>query len=167
MANCYLKIFFLMFIHFLRDREWVGEGQRERETQSKASSRLWALSTDPDVGLEPTNHEIMTWAEVGRSTDWATQAPLSDKILNWKAKHKYLDCFMQQKMRIMKCFNLSSTVGIKMRNTLVDSPRLLVWVGFLKTHGEIHRKDNVNDFKNHLWIFLKNMCQVTKKYKVY
>ena len=28
------------------------------------------------MGLELTNPEIVTWAEVGCSTDWATQAPL-------------------------------------------------------------------------------------------
>ena len=35
-----------------------GEGQRERgDTESKAGS----VSTEPDVRLELTNHEIMTW----------------------------------------------------------------------------------------------------------
>ena len=47
-------------------------GGSEREG---TGSRLWAVSTQPNAGLEPTNHEIMTWAEVGRLTDWATQAP--------------------------------------------------------------------------------------------
>ena len=38
-----------------------GEGaEREGGTESKAGSRLQAVSTEPDVGLEPTNHEIMT-----------------------------------------------------------------------------------------------------------
>ena len=57
------------------DRAWAGEGQREREAESKAGSRLSAVSTDPDSGLELVNREIMTWAEV-RRTDWAIQAPL-------------------------------------------------------------------------------------------
>ena len=53
-----------------------GEGtEREGDTESKAGSRLWAVSTEPDAGLEPTDREIMTWAEVGRLTDGATQAP--------------------------------------------------------------------------------------------
>ena len=65
-----------MFIYFWeRDRAWVGEGQREGETESEAGSRLWAVSTEPDAGLKLTDREIMTWAEVGSSTDWATQAP--------------------------------------------------------------------------------------------
>ena len=53
-----------------------GGAETEGDTESEAGSRLWAVSTEPDVGLELTKREIMTWAEVGRSTDWATQAPL-------------------------------------------------------------------------------------------
>ena len=53
-----------------------GGAEREGDTESEAGSRLWAVSTMPDVGLEPTNCEIMTRAEVGCLTDWATQAPL-------------------------------------------------------------------------------------------
>ena len=51
--------------------------ERRGDTESEAGSRLPAVRTEPDVGLELTNHEIMTWAEVGRLTDWATQAPHS------------------------------------------------------------------------------------------
>ena len=36
-----------------------GGAERERETQPKAGSRLPAVSTEPDAGLKPTNHEIM------------------------------------------------------------------------------------------------------------
>ena len=43
--------------------------EREGDTESKAGPRLRAVSTESDVGLEPTNREIMTWAEVGRLTD--------------------------------------------------------------------------------------------------
>ena len=70
-----------MFI-FEREREresasaWAGEEQREGDTESEAGFRLWAVSTEPNVGLEPTNCELMTRAEIRRSTDWATQAPL-------------------------------------------------------------------------------------------
>ena len=59
-----------------RARAWAGEEQREGDTESKAGSRLWAVSTKPDAGLKPTNCEIMTWTEVGCSADWATQASL-------------------------------------------------------------------------------------------
>ena len=60
---------------YLWERAWVGEWQREGETESEAGSSLWAVSTEPDAGLKPTNRKIMAWAEVGRLTDWATQAP--------------------------------------------------------------------------------------------
>ena len=32
----------------------MGEGQKERETESKAASRLQAVITEPEVGLELT-----------------------------------------------------------------------------------------------------------------
>ena len=38
----------------------MGDGQRERETESEAGSRLWAVSTEPNAGLELANREIMT-----------------------------------------------------------------------------------------------------------
>ena len=51
------------------------KAERETHTESRAGSRLWAISPETDMGLELTDHEIVTWAEVGRLTDWATQAP--------------------------------------------------------------------------------------------
>ena len=39
--------------------EWGGAG-REGDTESDAGSRLPTVSTQPDVGLEPTNREFMT-----------------------------------------------------------------------------------------------------------
>ena len=48
----------------MRDRETDcggGRGaEREGDTESEAGSRLRANSTEPDAGLELTNHEIMT-----------------------------------------------------------------------------------------------------------
>ena len=46
-----------------------GGAERKGDTESEAGSRLQAVSTEPDVGLEPMNREIMTWAEVRRLTD--------------------------------------------------------------------------------------------------
>ena len=37
-----------------------GGAERERDTESEAASRLSAVSTEPDAGLESTNREIMT-----------------------------------------------------------------------------------------------------------
>ena len=46
-----------------------GAAERGGDTESKAGSRLWAVSTEPDVGLELMNREITTRAEVRRLTD--------------------------------------------------------------------------------------------------
>ena len=46
-----------------------GRAEREGDIDLEASSRLPALSTEPNAGLELTDHEIMTGAEVGHSTD--------------------------------------------------------------------------------------------------
>ena len=70
-----------MFIYF-----WERETERELGRSRKKGihrirSRFQALSCQrrawwPDVGLELMNPEIMTWPEVGRLTDWATQVSL-------------------------------------------------------------------------------------------
>ena len=58
----------------------AGGAEKEGDTESEGGSRLWALITEPDMGLQLTiqltNQEIMTWAEGRRLTDWATQVPL-------------------------------------------------------------------------------------------
>ena len=78
-----------MFIYFWqRERERAresmnrGGAEREEDTESEAGSRLWAVSTEPDAGLELTDSEIVTWAEVGSSTDWATQVPQGLRAFN-------------------------------------------------------------------------------------
>ena len=43
------------------EHEWVGLGaEREGDTDSEAGSRLWAVGTEPDAGLELTSCEFMT-----------------------------------------------------------------------------------------------------------
>ena len=37
-----------------------GGAEREGDTESEAGSRLWAASTEPDLGLELMNCEIMS-----------------------------------------------------------------------------------------------------------
>ena len=60
-----------LFFERERKREWesehkhVGEGQRGGE---RIWSRLCADSSEPNVGLEPTNHKIMTWTKVTQPT---------------------------------------------------------------------------------------------------
>ena len=69
----YLFNFFFNFYLFLRQRQSMsGEGAERGDTESKPGSGLWAVSTEPDTGLELTNHEIITWAKVRCLTDWAT-----------------------------------------------------------------------------------------------
>ena len=46
-----------------------GRAEREGDTESEAGSRLPAASTEPDLGLELTDREILTRAEVRRPTD--------------------------------------------------------------------------------------------------
>ena len=83
--------FFLCFIYFWeretgrhRDSEGMSRGRAEREgnTESEAGSRLRAVITEPNVGLEPMNHETMTWAKVRCPTNWATLAPLQVSFLH-------------------------------------------------------------------------------------
>ena len=69
-----------MFIYFWEreietEREQGRGREREKETESEAGSSLWAVSTEPNAGFELTNSEIVTWAEAGHLTHWATQAP--------------------------------------------------------------------------------------------
>ena len=78
--NSFFFFFFLMFIYSWErqsDRQSMSRGGAEREgdTEFEAGFRHWAVSTEPEVGLELMNLEIVTWAEVGRLTDWAIQAP--------------------------------------------------------------------------------------------
>ena len=53
----------LLFIDFERARERAGEGQRERE-RARIPSGLRAVSAEPHAGLELTNREITTGAEI-------------------------------------------------------------------------------------------------------
>ena len=61
------RIFFFFFLSlFFTDRERervsvsLGGAEREGDTESEAGSRLQAVSTEPDPGLEFMDHEIMT-----------------------------------------------------------------------------------------------------------
>ena len=46
-----------------------GGAEREGDTESEAGSGLRAVNIDPDAGLEPTNCQIVTRAEVRCLTD--------------------------------------------------------------------------------------------------
>ena len=50
-----------MFIYFgERETAQAGEGHREEDTEYETGSRLQAVSTEPNAGLELQNREIMT-----------------------------------------------------------------------------------------------------------
>ena len=68
------KFFYAYFWETERQSMSGGGAEKEGDTESEAGSRLRAVSTEPTVGLEPTNQEIMTWAEVRCQTNWTTQA---------------------------------------------------------------------------------------------
>ena len=55
-------IFFKCLFIFERERQSMNGGGSEREgdRESEAGSRLGAVSTEPEAGLEPTSREIMT-----------------------------------------------------------------------------------------------------------
>ena len=76
------KVFFNIYL-FSRESERASRGGAEREgdTQREASSRLWAISTEPNVGLELTSCEIMTWAQVGGLPDCAPHHAFLKKCL--------------------------------------------------------------------------------------
>ena len=65
----FFGVFFSCFFIFERETECEQGRGREGDTELEAASRICAVSTEPDVGLEPTSHEIMTWAEV-RCFNW-------------------------------------------------------------------------------------------------
>ena len=71
-------IFFNVYVLFWGTETECEQGkgrEREGDTKFKAGSRLWAVNTEPDAGLEFMDREIMTWVKVGHLTDWATQVP--------------------------------------------------------------------------------------------
>ena len=64
-TSVFFSFLFLTFIHFLRDRErqyeWGKERERKGDIESEAGSRLCAVSTEPNTGLEP--RIVRSWFE--------------------------------------------------------------------------------------------------------
>ena len=89
------KIFFSIYLFFERHRETEHKLGRGRERRShRIRSRLQAVSTEPDVGLELTNREIMTWAKVGRLTTEPPRCPKPSilEILKLRTSRGWQDC---------------------------------------------------------------------------
>ena len=78
----FIFIFKSLFILREREREQgrayaqVGEGQRQR--RERIPSRLHTVRAEPNVVLDPMNHEIMTWAKI---KSWTTEPPKCPSIL--------------------------------------------------------------------------------------
>ena len=63
MASYYLNYHFIFLnVYFERERMQMGKGQREGG--QRIQSGLFTDSSEPDAGLQPTNHEIVTRAEM-------------------------------------------------------------------------------------------------------
>ena len=137
MAKCYYfaciyQYYFLIFTLFLRERHrsWVG---RHRD---RGRNRIQALSCqqEPDVRLEPTNREIMTWVEVGCLTYRATQVPLVNTMFKrhyphptvhcWKSRGGFADC-------ICKRLLLGSVMSSTGLNVSFDASSTLLWLMYL------------------------------------
>ena len=71
-------LFFFNVYLLVKEREQGRDREREGD---RTPSRLWADSLEPNVGLKPMNHNIMTWVKVRRLTKWATQAPHTHCLL--------------------------------------------------------------------------------------
>ena len=69
-------LIFLMLIYFWETEHKQGRGRERGRHRIQGRIQALSVSTEPDAGLELTNHEIMTWAKVEHLTDWATQEPL-------------------------------------------------------------------------------------------
>ena len=88
-----IKFFFCLHVYFWERKRNGGRGRerrdgeiererggagREGDTESKAGTRLRAVSTELDAGLEPTSREIMTWTKVRCLPHWANQVSLEN-----------------------------------------------------------------------------------------
>ena len=96
---CTSFFFLIMFIYFWererkREREnELGRGQREGDTESQAGSRLWAVSAEPDAGLEPTEHKIVIWSEIKSQTlNWLSHPGSPKKFSFYVIKVMVLPC---------------------------------------------------------------------------
>ena len=57
-------LMFILFILSERERESKHEGGGVERGKERIPSRLHTFSTESEVGLEPMNCEIMTWAQI-------------------------------------------------------------------------------------------------------
>ena len=70
----FLKYPFIYLFFFKREHGW-GRGRERGRHRIQNLEQALGSDTEPNMGLEPMDHEFMTWTKVGCLTDWATQAP--------------------------------------------------------------------------------------------
>ena len=106
---------------FERQSTSRGGAESEGDAESEAGSRLWAVSTESDTGLKLTSCEIMTWAEVGRSTE----PPRSLLMENLKWKYTQLGLRTEDSVRplppSLKTFKRIRNEECKEIGNLLDS----------------------------------------------
>ena len=146
------------------------ETETEPDTESEAGSRLWAVSTEPDAGLEFTNREITTWAEAGRLTDWATQAPLFS-FLKWNY-NSYLKNNWDKVCKCLAHSELSKGSSNRVRKSLTVEVSLKS--KFLKiTHVPMCIEIKTNVYRNHVWFYQyvfqasSNLCHIEDSRSIY
>ena len=105
LLHVFFCFFFLNVILLLRERQRVSRRGGKGDIESEAGSRLWAVSTEPNMGLKLINHRIMTWAKVGGLTDCATQAPLDIVILYLAAQSVDEVQRMQKTSHFVNCYS--------------------------------------------------------------
>ena len=128
-----------------RERQIVSGGGTERkgDTGSEAGSRLWAVSREPDGGLELSNSEIMTWTEAGCLTNWATQGhPSSNPFLFKSPSYSSVNglgcCQLFAKMTTKSSFSRRVTFA--------------VWQRFSSRGESISLPLNLGQFCEWLWL---------------
>ena len=117
----FFKFFFNVFIYFWERQRQNASGlgsEREGDTESEGGSRLRAVSTEPEEGFELMNCEIMPWAEVGSSTDWATQAPVGGTLLiiNYDITNPLKADVVMVTPNLTRCFNLLPIIHLRNGN---------------------------------------------------
>ena len=75
----FLSFFFYKCL-FIFETESASRGEAERKRE-RISSRLCTVSTEPDEGLNLTNHEIMTWAEIKSQTLTRLSHPCTPRLV--------------------------------------------------------------------------------------
>ena len=101
---CLPSLALFYFFKLIFEREITSGGGTQRGGQ-KSRSGLCTESSKPDAGLELTNLEIMTWAKVGRSANWATQVPRPPPSQAWLFSKYSLHCSQKY---LFKDVNLST-----------------------------------------------------------